>query len=54
MLMGRSTSKTTEIYTFVSKSSLVKIKSPLDRFLESKKLKYIDFKKKPKGEIKTI
>ena len=32
-LLGHSSSKTTEIYTHISKSSLAKIESPLDRFL---------------------
>jgi len=36
MLLGHSSSKTTEIYTHVSKKSLANIKSPLDRFVESK------------------
>ena len=36
MLLGHSGSKTTEIYTHVSKKSLANIKSPLDRFIESK------------------
>lgn len=45
ILLGHSSSKTTEIYTFVSKSSLAKIKSPLYRFIESKKLKNNDLKK---------
>ncbi|MCK4345279.1 MAG: tyrosine-type recombinase/integrase [Bacteroidales bacterium] len=45
ILLGHSSSKTTEIYTFVSKTSLAKIKSPLYRFIESKKLKNNDLKK---------
>lgn len=35
-LLGHSSSKTTEIYTHVSKKSLSKIESPLDRILKSK------------------
>ncbi len=34
-LLGHSSSKTTEIYTYVSKKSLANIKSPLDEILES-------------------
>lgn len=34
-LLGHGSSKTTEIYTHVSTKSLAKIKSPLDRFLET-------------------
>ena len=37
-LLGHSSSKTTEIYTYVSKKSLAKIKSPLDSVLEDKNL----------------
>ena len=33
-LLGHESTKTTEIYTHVSKKSLNKIKSPLDRILE--------------------
>lgn len=35
-LLGHESSKTTEIYTHVSKKSLAKIKSPLDYFLSNK------------------
>jgi site-specific recombinase XerD len=35
-LLGHSSSKTTEIYTHVSKKSLEKITSPLDRVLQAK------------------
>ena len=35
-LLGHESTKTTEIYTHVSKSSLHKIKSPLDRIFEDK------------------
>ena len=34
-LLGHGSSKTTEIYTHVSKKSLANIKSPLDRIIES-------------------
>jgi site-specific recombinase XerD len=37
-LLGHESTKTTEIYTHVSKKSLNKIKSPLDRILESKEM----------------
>ncbi len=37
-LLGHSSSKTTEIYTYVSRNSLAKIKSPLDAILEDKAL----------------
>ncbi len=37
-LLGHETTKTTEIYTHVSKKSLANIKSPLDRILEDNKL----------------
>jgi site-specific recombinase XerD len=37
-LLGHSSSKTTEIYTHVSKSSLANIKSPFDRISDSKNL----------------
>jgi len=33
-LLGHGSSKTTEIYTHVSKNSLAKIKSPLDHIME--------------------
>ena len=46
MLLGHSSSKTTEIYTHVSKKSLANIKSPLDRFIESK---MVDNNKLKKG-----
>jgi len=36
-LLGRKSSKTTEVYTHVSKINLNKIKSPLDRLLKEKK-----------------
>ena len=36
-LLGHESSKTTEIYTHVSKRSLAKIRSPLDRILEDNK-----------------
>ena len=36
MLLGHSSSKTTEIYTHVSKKTLANIKSPLDHYIESK------------------
>jgi len=36
-ILGHESSKTTEIYTHVSQSSLAKIKSPLDVFLQDKK-----------------
>ena len=35
-LLGHSSSKTTEIYTYVSNKSIAKIKSPLDEILEDK------------------
>ncbi len=35
-LLGHGSSKTTELYTYVSNKSLAKIKSPLDAFLDSK------------------
>ncbi len=34
-LLGHGSSKTTEIYTHVSKKSLANIKSPLDEIIES-------------------
>lgn len=34
-LLGHGSSKTTEIYTHVSKKSLANIKSPLDAIIES-------------------
>lgn len=37
-LLGHETTKTTEIYTHVSKKSLANIRSPLDRFLDNKDL----------------
>ncbi|MFK5856485.1 MAG: tyrosine-type recombinase/integrase [Bacteroidota bacterium] len=37
-LLGHGSSKTTEIYTHVSKKSLANISSPLDCFLDSNKL----------------
>jgi len=37
-LLGHESTKTTEIYTHVSKKSLANIKSPLDRILEDNKL----------------
>ncbi len=40
-LLGHGSSKTTELYTYVSNKSLAKIKSPLDAFLDSK---YTDYK----------
>ncbi len=33
-LSGHKSSKTTEIYTYVSKASLTKIKNPLDNIME--------------------
>ena len=36
-LLGHGSSKTTEIYTHVSKKSLANIKSPLDAIIESQK-----------------
>lgn len=36
IMLGQGSSKTTEIYTHVSKSSLAKIKSPLDTILHPK------------------
>ena len=39
-LLGHGSSKTTEIYTHVSKKSLANISSPLDRFLDSNNLTY--------------
>lgn len=39
-ILGHESSKTTEIYTHVSKLSLAKIKSPLDTILKDKKLNY--------------
>jgi site-specific recombinase XerD len=35
-LLGHSSSKTTEIYTHVSKKSIAKIASPLDRLMHPK------------------
>ena len=37
-LLGHGSSKTTEIYTHVSKKSLAKIKSPLDAIIDSQKI----------------
>ncbi len=37
MTLGHKSTKTKEIYTHVSKRSLAKIKSPLDRILEDNK-----------------
>ena len=39
-LLGHESTKTTEIYTHVSKKSLANIKSPLDRIFDNKKLNY--------------
>ncbi|TFH38617.1 MAG: hypothetical protein E4G95_03155 [Bacteroidia bacterium] len=36
-LLGHESSETTEIYTHVSKKSLAKIRSPLDRILDDNK-----------------
>lgn len=36
--LGHETTKTTEIYTHVSKKSLANIKSPLDRIFSDKEL----------------
>ena len=44
-LLGHENSKTTEIYTHVSNKSLANIKSPLDRFYESKELDIKELKK---------
>lgn len=38
ILLGHASSKTTEIYTHVSKKSLANIKSPLDQFIETKRV----------------
>jgi integrase len=37
-LLGHGSSKTTEIYTHVSKKSLVNIKSPLDEIVASQRI----------------
>jgi len=37
MLLGHSSSKTTEVYTHVATTSLAKIKSPLDHYYDSRK-----------------
>lgn len=37
-ILGHESSKTTELYTHISKRSLAKIKSPLDRIIEDNKL----------------
>jgi integrase len=44
-ILGHESSKTTEIYTHLSKKSLAKIKSPLDRILEDNKLNRNDINK---------
>jgi len=43
-LLGHESTKTTEIYTHVSKNSLANIKSPLDRIFDNKKLNYNNLK----------
>lgn len=47
-LLGHSSSKTTEIYTHISKTSLEKIRSPLDVVIEK-----LNLENKPLGLIKT-
>ena len=42
-LLGHGSSKTTEIYTHVSKKSLAKIKSPLDTIIESQYVEKQEF-----------
>jgi integrase/recombinase XerD len=37
-LLGHSSSKTTEIYTHVTKKDIGKILSPLDRFMQQEKI----------------
>ena len=37
-ILGHESSKTTEIYTHVSKKTLAKIKSPLDTILDDKEM----------------
>lgn len=53
-LLGHGSSKTTELYTYVSNKALSKIKSPLDAFLDHNSTDYKQIKNKnDKGDINT-